>query len=187
MLIQMLIDQPQMLVPILKRTPPWVWGLLAALTLLGLSQARARTASVARIAFMPIAMTALSAWGLASAFAGSPQFGSVLLAWSGAAAIAVGLVTPMAAPAGTRYDASSRQFRQPGSWVPMLLILGIFLTKYVGGIDLAMQPGLVRNSDYALATAALYGLFNGLFIGRAARLWRLAYRPASASTPALNA
>ena len=180
MLIQMLINQPQMLLPIVQRTPLWVWGLLAALTWLGLSQARNRTASLTRVAFMPVAMTALSVWGTVSAFGNSPQFGSVLLAWLAAAALSLAATAPMAAPAGARYDARARLFSLPGSWVPMALILGIFLIKYVVGVDLAMQPGFARDARYALVTAALYGLFSGIFAGRAARLWRLARRPASA-------
>jgi hypothetical protein len=50
-----------------------------------------------------------------------------------------------------------------------------------------MQPALARDSQYTLVTGALYGLFSGIFIGRAARLWRLAFRPAGAgATPVLN-
>jgi hypothetical protein len=117
MLIQMLVNQPQLLGPIVKNTPVWVWGLLATLTLLGLSQARARTAGLARVTFMPAAMTALSVWGTVSAFGGSPQFGFVLLAWIAAAVVGLVTVAPMTAPAGTRYDAAARTFRQPGSWI----------------------------------------------------------------------
>ena len=186
MLIQLLIDRPQMMLPILKSTPLWVWGLLAALTWLGLSQARARTAGLARVTFMPVAMTGLSLWGTASAFGGSPQAGSVLLAWLAAATLSLAATSPMAAPAGARYDTRTRLFGLPGSWVPMTLILGIFLVKYIVGVDLAMQSGLAREARYALPTAALYGLFSGIFIGRAARLWRLALRPAAGAHP-LNA
>ena len=47
MLIQMLVHHPQMLGTILKHTPTWVWGLLAALIALGLAPARSRSASLA--------------------------------------------------------------------------------------------------------------------------------------------
>jgi hypothetical protein len=180
MLIQILIHQPQMLGTVLKSTPVWVWGLLAALIALGLSQVRSRNASLARITVEPAVMTTLSLLGTVSTFGSSPLFGSVLLAWLAAAAASLTITATIAPPPGTIYDAVSRKFRQPGSWVPMLLILGIFLTKYVGGVDLAMQPGLARDPQYTLTTAALYGLFSGIFIGRAARLWRLAYRRANA-------
>ena len=187
MLIQMLVDQPRMIGPVLSGTPPWVWGLLAALTLLGLSQVRARTVSLARVTFLPIAMTALSLWGTVSAFGTSPLFGDVMLAWMCAAAVAVAVIAPMAAPRGTRYDAASRSFAMAGSWIPMLLILGIFLTRYMVNVELALQPGLVRDGQYTLVTGALYGLFSGIFMGRAARLWRLAFRRAASNTVAFKA
>ena len=90
----------------------------------------------------------------------------------------------MPVPAGTTYDPARRQFQLPGSWVPMALIMGIFLTKYFVGVELALQPALARDSSFALQIALLYGVFNGLFAARALRLWRLVRRSASfAATP----
>jgi len=187
MLIPMLVHQPQMLGSVLKATPVWVWGLLAALIWLGLSQARARTAGLARVSLMPVAMTALSLSGTVSAFGRSPLFGYVMLAWMFAAAVMLAFVVPMAVPRGAAYDAAARRFTLPGSWVPMLLILAIFLARYIVNVDLAMQPSLARDGGYTLAVGALYGLFAGVFAGRAGRLWRLTLRPIQPITPALNA
>jgi hypothetical protein len=183
MLIQLLIQQPQMLGPVLKNTPLWVWGLLTGFVLLGLSQTRARTASLARVTVLPLAMTALAVWGLGSAFGGSPQFGLLLLAWLGAAVSSLAGTAPLAPPAGAHYDGNSRLFSLPASWVPLLLILGIFLTKYIVGVELAMRPALARDGQYTLVVSVIYGLFSGIFIGRAARLRRLASRPARAAYP----
>ena len=176
MLIQLITNQPQVLGSILKNTPAWVWGLLAGLLVLGFSQTLGRRASLRRITVMPVAMTGLSLWGAVSAFGNSPVFGYVLLAWFAGAAAMLALIAPMAPAAGTRFDASSRRFEMPGSWVPMVMILGIFLTKYVVGVELAMQPSLAQDSQFTLVVGALYGLFSGVFAGRAARLWRLALR-----------
>jgi len=183
MLIQMLVHQPQMLGPVLKHTPTWVWGLLAALMALGLSQVRTRSVSLARVALLPIAMTGLALWGAVSAFGGSSQFGPVLLAWLAAAAAALAAVAPFAPPAGSRYDPATRSFHLPGSWIPLLLILGVFLTKYIVGVELAMQPSLAHDGQYTLVVGTLYGAFSGLFSGRAIRLWRLAARPGAPTHP----
>jgi hypothetical protein len=180
MLIQMLIQQPQAITTVLKSTPTWVWGLLAALVALGLSQVRTRSASFARIAITPLAMLTLSLWGNISAFGRSPDFGFVLATWAGILAVTVIAVMQLPVPAGTQFDETSRTFRLPGSWIPMLLIVAIFLVTYVVGVDLAMQPSLALDSHYVLIIAALYGVFSGIFAGRAARLWRLAARPAMA-------
>jgi hypothetical protein len=187
MLIQILIHQPQMLGAVLRNTPPWVWGLLAGLVVLGLTQVKQRNASRARVALLPVTMTVMSIWGTASAFGASPLFGTVMLAWLVATMFVLAMVAPMAAPRGAAYDSASLTFRLPGSWVPLALIVAIFLVKYVVGVDLAMQPALARDGEYTLIVGALYGVFSGVFIGRSARLWRLAYRPAPANGAALHA
>lgn len=188
MLIQLVIQQPQMLGPILMRTPPWVWGLLAALLALGLGQTRSRHISLARLTLLPVAMTGLSLGGVVSTFSSSPLFSAVLLAWAAGAALMAGLIAPLAPPAGTRFDAAARRLHVPGSWVPLALILGIFLTRYIVGVELAMQPALAGDGSYALIIGGLYGLFSGTFAGRAMRLWRLALRPGRATPiPTLNA
>lgn len=187
MLLQMLVAHPQMLGTVLKSTPVWVWGLLAGLIWLGLSQARDRTAGLARVTIMPVVMTGLSLWGTISAFGNSPMFGYVMLAWMFTAAVALAVITPMAVPPGTVYDPATRTYAMRGSLVPLALILGIFLTKYVVGVELAMKPTLAQDGEYTLIVGALYGLFSGIFSGRTARLWLLARRSTDFGSPAFNA
>ena len=63
MLLQLLAQHPEALVPVLRQTPWWVWGLLLGLLALGASQQRERTASLARVSLMPVAMTVFSVSG----------------------------------------------------------------------------------------------------------------------------
>ena len=93
---------------------------------------------------MPVAMTAFSLYGMASAFGRTTQAGTTIALWLAAAAITTGLALwwRMAAPAGTRFGAADLTFELPGSAVPLALIVGIFLIKYVVGIEVAMQPAL---------------------------------------------
>lgn len=173
MLIDIATHQPQMLLSIVRQTPLWVWGLLAALLALGLGQLRPREAGLPRVLLMPLGMAAFSVYGLASAFGTHPA--GTLGAWLLAALLVAGasLLWSLQAPAGVRYYAGEARFHLPGSGVPLLLILGIFFTKYIVGVELALQPALVRDSAFTLQVAALYGVFNGIFLARAARLWRL--------------
>lgn len=174
MLISMLYHQPQMIGTIVQHTPAWVGALLAALIALGLSQVRSRSASLARTTLLPIAMTALSIWGIVGVFGRSPMFGYVMLTWMLVAAIGFAALGMTNAPRGTTYDAASRSFHLPGSWLPLAIIVAIFFTRYIVNVDVAMNPMLARDGEYTLAVAAIYGLFTGVFLGRAARLWRLA-------------
>lgn len=176
MLLQLLFQHPQALFMVLKGTPTWVWGLLAALLALGLSQVRTRDVSLTRMAILPLAMPALSIWGMVSAFSASPLFAYVLLAWVAGVALMAALIAPRKAPAGSRFDAAKRSFHVPGSWAPLALIMAIFLVKYVVGADMAMQPELAHHGLYTVVVGGLYGVFSGGFLGRAARLWLLALR-----------
>lgn len=160
-----------MLMQFVANTPKWVFALFATLLWLGWSQTITRSVGLRRITVMPLAMTGLSLYGTASAFGASPQ---VLLAWLVAAGVMVGLVLQRPLAAGTRYQPSERRFTVPGSWVPLTLIMGIFLTKYIVGAALALQPALAHSAGFALVFGTLYGAFSGLFAARAACLLRLA-------------
>ena len=179
MLLDIVLHQPQMLGTIVRHTPAWVWGLLAGLAALGASQLRDRQVSLARVSVMPAAMTLFAAWGNVSAFGSSPAIATVFEAWlATAAAVAtlIGLTRTNAT-----YDAARRQFAVPGSVIPLLLIAGVFLVKWGVGVELALQPALRADAGFAVSIATLYGVLSGVFIGRAARLWKLALRP---TTPA---
>lgn len=178
MLIQLIAHSPQVVAPIVRNTPTWVWALAASLLVLGLSQLRDRRASLARMSAMPFAMTGFSLWGTFSAFGNSPWAAQALGVWVVAAGLVFALVSSLRAR-GASYDAATRTYQLPGSVVPLLLIAGIFLVKYVVGVELAMAPQLLRDGQYTLTVAALYGSFTGMFVGRAARLWKLALRPAA--------
>jgi hypothetical protein len=174
MLIPTLIDHPQILGNVLRGTPGWVWGLLAGLIVLGATQVRDRTASLVRVSVMPVAMSAFALWGLTGAFGQSPMFGYAMLAWLFVATVLFAAIGMTPAPKGTTYDRAQRSFFLPGSWVPMVLIVATFLTRYVVNVDIAMQPSLKSEGMYTVIVAAIYGISTGVFVGRAARLWRLA-------------
>ncbi|MFC5498955.1 DUF6622 family protein [Caenimonas terrae] len=184
MLIQMLIARPQTIGPILSNTPTWVWALLAGLLWLGASMLRSNTVSAVRVGVMPVAMTGLSLWGAVSAFSHSVIYGYVMLAWVVAAVVLATAVGSMQPPRGSSYNPQERTFTVPGSWVPLALILGIFLVKYVVGVEVAMNPALAQDASYSLTYGVIYGAFSGIFSGRSIRLARLARRtaPASVST-----
>jgi uncharacterized membrane protein len=161
--------------PIVEHTPPWVWLLLAALVFLGWTQSRDRTASLGAVSALPIGMTLFSLLGMAGAFGRSPLMPEALGLWL----LATGVVAALLAqrPAAAWYDQSTRRFDLAGSWVPLVLFVSVFLTRYTVAVQLVLHPLLAEDRSFTLAVVALYGAFSGVFLGRAARLWRLALRP----------
>lgn len=160
-----------MLMQILLHTPKWVFAVFVLLAWLGGRQLVANRLGLNRVLVMPVAMAGLSFFGVVSVFGDSA---GALLGWAVAALLLVALVLRRPLPATTRYDAAARQFEVAGTAVPLMLMMGIFFTKYVVGVSLAMHPELRHHVAFALGVPALYGAFSGIFAARAARLWRLA-------------
>lgn len=180
MIIQLVTQQPDIIFTILRNTPAWVWGLLGAFLALGISQLRDRSASLVRVSLLPLGMTLFSAGGMLGAFGRSPLIEAAIGIWVAAAMVLFFIVAPGNSKAS--YDPVRRTYALPGSLAPLALIVGIFLVKYVVGVEIRIAPHLMHEPQYALTVAGLYGGFSGMFIGRAARLWRLAL---AARTPAV--
>lgn len=174
MIIQLITQHPESIFEIVKRTPVWVWGLLAALLALGVSQLRDQQPSLRRVTLVPIGMMGFGLYGLWSAFGSSPQIAAVMLVWLAATLTVSGAVLFLPIRSKARFEAAKAQFWVPGSVVPLVLILGIFMTKYLAGVELGMNPTVARDASFALPIGLLYGAFNGIFAARALRLIRLA-------------
>ncbi|HVR49203.1 MAG TPA: DUF6622 family protein [Pseudorhodoferax sp.] len=159
---------------ILSHTPVWVFALFALLAWLGARQLRASSTHLFRATAVPLAMVALAIYGVAGAFGGAGAGGSALAGWALGAAAALALVARLPLHPAVRYDAASRRFLLPGSPWPLALMMGIFATKYTVGVLLAMHPALAQQGGFATGIGTLYGLFSGIFAGRALRLCRLA-------------
>ena len=155
---------------IITRTPLWVWGVFMLLAWLGGRQLRASKMSLRHVIVLPLAMTALSLFDTVSVFGGQL---AVLSAWTLAAGGCAAGVLAIPVPITTRFDATSSTFRVPGSALPLVLMLGIFATKYALGVATAVFPLQVQSAAVALSCAALLGAFSGAFAARAVRLLRL--------------
>lgn len=174
MLIQLLTTHPEAALTIVQRSPGWVWGLLAGLVLLGGIQLRTRRLGLGRALAPAIGLSLFSLIGMAGDLAATRWLPLGLAAWTLSLLVLLGARWHAAARQGTAYDPASRQFTVPGSALPLLTMVAVFLLKYGIGVELAMQPALRHDAVFALSTAAGYGLITGLFATRSVTLWRLA-------------
>ena len=148
---------------IIGHIPSWVFALFLGLVVLGVQQTRARTVTLARMTILPLAMLALSFWGVWNTFAGSALG---VACWLGAMLAAALLAQRFDFSRDVRFLPDTRSFIMPGSWLPMALMMAIFFTKFAVGISLA-QHGELRNLAPFVAMASLaYGFWSGIFIGR---------------------
>lgn len=160
-----------MLIRILQGTPVWVWGLLALLVIVGVSQSMPRSVSARRIVIVPSLMLALSLAGVATTFGAQPL---AFAAWAAGIALAIVFGIDAVAPRGARWAREAARFELPGSWLPLGLILVLFCIKYGVGVGLAFAPTLASNTPFEIGIALAYGVFSGLFAARAIALRRIA-------------
>jgi hypothetical protein len=162
-----------MIANILEHTPVWVWILFAGLMALGLSQTRTREVSRARATVLPLIMVALSLTGVLSAFGQVPI---ALVAWVIGLFVTSRLCGSLVGAKGAVWLPETKCYRVPGSWIPVTLIVGVFVTKYAGGAALAIHPAFAADTAFAVALSLVYGVFAGLFWGRARSLRSLEFR-----------
>lgn len=165
-----------MLIEILRRTPPWVFVLFFVLLGLGLLQSRSRTVSLPRAMALPLAMILLSAYGVFSVFPGSLMG---ISAWLAAVLAAVFLNGFLAYPRGVLFEPATRSLSIPGSWVPLILMMTVYFTKYGVGVALARNPSLSSVQWFVASVSLAYGFLSGLFFAGALSLWRVATRGAT--------
>lgn len=152
-----------MLIHILSRTPLYAWAILAFLVWRSVVELRDREIAVRRIFVLPVVMLALSLHDMGSRFG---LDAAALGAWLLGCAAAVLLAWKFSRIRISTGSAPDRVVVR-GSVAPLLVMLAIFMTKYATGVMLVLQPA--RVGELALAICAVYGLFNGFYLGRLLR------------------
>ncbi len=117
-------------------------------------------------------MLALSLYGVVSKLGVAAD---TLAIWCGALLLASWVTVLQPLPDSTRFNAWTQRFELQGSWAPLVLMMTIFITKYAVGVTAAVQPDVLRSAAVGYGICAIYGACSGIFLGRAMRLWRLAY------------
>jgi uncharacterized SAM-binding protein YcdF (DUF218 family) len=153
---------------ILVNTPLWVFALLAVLIWLGCMALRPRSQPLARILIMPAVFFLM---GLSRLALGGRTI-DLLLAWAVSAALfaAIALYT---GPRSVTVDGETGRILTPGSVVPLIRNLAVFLLQYGVAVVTAMK--LDASGEVAIAGQAVSGACAGYFLGWTIALLR-AYR-----------
>ncbi|WP_332844107.1 DUF6622 family protein [Duganella violaceipulchra] len=158
--------EPIMIQQIVSHTPTYVWALLAFLLYRGVLASRDREISLQKLFIIPAVMVWLS---LSSMNEHGALGGGVWLVWALGVAAGVALVWRLGSGAVIVVNRAAGTVRQRGSWAPLMLMIAIFSTKYVVAVLTAMHPEMQQDLAFAAAVTTMFGLFNGVFIGRMVR------------------
>jgi hypothetical protein len=161
----------------LQHIPVWVFALLLGLIALGLLQTRTRQVRMQRLLGIQIAWTLVTLVGVVMQWRHTPWLALGLLSWAVSCALVTWALGQGSEPIGASYDANTRRFTVPGSWLPLALFTAIFASKFVVGMLSATAPEQLHSLSAAIGISALYGLFSGVLNARALKLLQLPKHP----------
>ena len=155
---------------LLHGTPIWVFALFGYLVWAGLRSLSLNARKVSRVWITPIIFIA---WGVVGLMMRSGPLATNLFHWFVAALIgaAVGLL----AGVPLQVDPSRNLVVQPGSVVPLIRNVGIFVAHYALNVLMAMKPEM--SAQYITWDIYVSGASAGYFAGWALRFAR-SYRQA---------
>jgi hypothetical protein len=155
-----------MLQQIVTHTPLYVWAILAFLAVRGLAASTDSETTLGRLFIIPAVMLALSMHGTIVTLGAS---GAVMGMWFAGAALGTMASWKLAGRGGITAHPERGTVALRGSWLPLMMMLSIFCTKYAVAVALAISPALGQQLIFIATVCALYGVFNGIFFGRLAR------------------
>ena len=161
---------------ILTNTPPWVFALLALLIWQGCMALRPSSQPLARMLIIPAVFFLM---GLSRLVLGARSI-DLQLIWlaSAAAFAALALYT---GPRSVTIDGETGRIQRPGSMVPLMRNISVFVLQYAVAVVTAMKLGAAW--EVAAAGQAVSGACAGYFLGWTIALLR-SYR-ARIAAPAL--
>ena len=156
-----------------QHIPIWVFILFFGLLFLGYLQTKIREISYMRALTLPSAMTIYSLYGAVSTFGFSID---IIGYWLSGILLAVALNTYFRYPKDAKYNAETKSFKIPGSYIPLILIMGIFFTKFFLGFAKARHLAALNDLGTIALVSALLGFFSGIFLASGLALWRIKNR-----------
>jgi hypothetical protein len=157
-----------MLLQILTGAPLYAYAILPVLIWYGWMQSRTREAGKPKVLMLPIIMTFLSFGGVVQSF--GPHLPG-LVTWVIGFVLAAVANQVARAPAGVRYNATTRRFHLPGNWTPLVLMMVIYAAKYTVGTVTALAPDMVGTVGFVATLSFVFGGASGIFFGRFLRIW----------------
>lgn len=167
-----------MLQQIIIHTPVWVWAILAFLVYRGILASRDRELNLKAITIIPVLMLGLAVQSMLASY-GANLYG--IFSWSVAMLTGAVLSWRMLKQEQVRILPGADKVLYRGSWMPMLMMLTIFMLKYCVNVMLAVNGAWRSDLAFIATSSVLFGLCNGLFLGKMLRVLHMARQQAATS------
>ncbi len=160
---------------IITKIPVFVWPLFAVLLLGGL---KARKASAVPIAVLVLIPSIFFGWSLFSFFGKYGDNPLAILFWLLCLGLGFLIGFLHMQKLNFQFDRQKKKVEMPGSWIPLMLSMSIFTSKFSIGMMSSMMPHL-NGSLLFLGLELFSTIILGIFAGRGVNCL-MRYRAASA-------
>ena len=147
---------------IITKIPVFVWPLFAILLISGL---RARKTSVLPLALLLLMPTMFFGWSLFSFFGKYATHPLAILFWIVCLGVGFFIGFSHMQRLNLQFDRKKKKVEIPGSWIPLMLSMSIFSSKFSIGIMSSLMPHL-NGSLLFLGLELFSTLILGIFAGR---------------------
>lgn len=148
----------------LASIPFYVWPLFVLLLIVGIKARKTTKVSFKRLLLLP---SMLFVWSVASFFVGYGDEYKIVALWALCLAVGIFLGFWHLQKLGLRIDKENKSVVIPGSWVPLIISMVIFTSKFLIGLLSAVFPE-TADSALFLSLELTAGVMLGVFWGRAA-------------------
>ena len=151
------------IVQALVHTPWWVYLLFGFIFYKGVRSLKTRVVSLKKLIIVPLVVSIISLDTLFTQIAFTP-FNFFLLFFSFFAGVLLGYRITIAS--SIEVDRDHLLYRVPGGYLTLLLIVGVFATKYYIGYEEAIDPDLLTQDSFETFVIIASSLFAGIFAGK---------------------
>ena len=146
-----------------SQTPWWVYVLFIYLVQRGISASKTQVVSIKKLTILPLVFVALSIHTLMTSFHVNAMVIGVWLA-----SIILGSIIGwlLICQHQFKIDRKNWLIQLPGSWMTLILILAIFISKYYFSYQLGSDPELANQTGFEFSMLGITGICTGLFVGR---------------------
>lgn len=141
-----------------------------SLIVLGLSMRVTRRRQLRSAMTMPLLFFALSLASVTNAFG---LLSWAAWTWIAGVTLAMWVSVRMELWDNIAWSPREKLIILPGSWIPLILMMSIFVIKFSVGFILAVRPMLASNPLFAMAVSLVYGSLSGIFLARNWVMWRI--------------
>lgn len=145
------------------QTPWWVYVLFFYLVTVGIKALKTNVVSIKKLLILPILFSAMSVHTVVTSF--QLEF-TVVSAWIGSIVIGIWIGWMLVRKQTLTVDKKHLLLKLPGTWVTLIIIMIIFVSKYYFGYALSVDPQLIHQTGFEFSMLFISGACTGLFIGR---------------------